>query len=253
MSGDDFTLDINNPNDPKILAWGEQSRQAKTFTERLWGLYTPGLSLHKQERPAFQIGHHRRVADNLLQGTLTTFDAITAVKQQGRRAAVSFQDFFTAEEGLRGQGGRRRDEHAGNIFLGQVVETASRHSLGTVRYVLQKRQSMTLSRSDKSTSISSTRLDSLDPGLEDPDASRREMFVAGLADNSLTNGRGSRRFSIKACRGLFRFQPASQRSKLVRLTPKGSSLHASASTASRRRRLPPCARCPRTTARPFFA
>ena len=27
----------------------------------------------------------------------------------------------------------------------------------------------------------------------------------------------------------------------------------SASTASRRRRLPPCARCPRTTARPFFA
>ena len=44
-----------------------------------------------------------------------------------------------------------------------------------------------------------------------------------------------------------------QRSKLVRLTPKGSSLPASASTASRRRRLPPCARCPRTTARPFFA
>ena len=31
------------------------------------------------------------------------------------------------------------------------------------------------------------------------------------------------------------------------------SLPASASTASRRRRLPPCARCPRTTARPFFA
>ena len=46
---------------------------------------------------------------------------------------------------------------------------------------------------------------------------------------------------------------ADQRSKLVQLTPKGEALARRASTASRRRRPPPCAPCPRTTARPFFA
>ena len=37
-------------------------------------------------------------------------------KQQGRRAAV-LPGFFTVEEGLRGQGGRRRDEHGGQHLL----------------------------------------------------------------------------------------------------------------------------------------
>ena len=50
----------------------------------------------------------------------------------------------------------------GNIFSGQVVGETAKTLSERFGKVLQKRQSMTLSRSDKSTSIS-TQLDSLIP------------------------------------------------------------------------------------------
>lgn len=42
MTGDDFTLDINNPKEPKILCVGNNPTD-RTFTQRLW-VYTTRVS-----------------------------------------------------------------------------------------------------------------------------------------------------------------------------------------------------------------
>ena len=69
----------------------------------------------------------------------------------------------------------------GNIFSGQVVGETAKTLSERFGKVLQKRQSMTLSRSDKSTSIS-TQLDSLIPASKISTLTQG-MFVGAVADN----------------------------------------------------------------------
>mgnify|MGYP003075713279 CR=1 FL=1 len=72
-------------------------------------------------------------------------------------------------------------DQVGNIFSGQVVGETAKTLSERFGKVLQKRQSMTLSRSDKSTSIS-TQLDSLIPASKISTLTQG-MFVGAVADN----------------------------------------------------------------------
>jgi len=69
----------------------------------------------------------------------------------------------------------------GNIFSGQVVGETAKMLSERFGKVLQKRQSMTLSRNDKSTSIS-TQMDSLIPASKISTLTQG-MFVGAVADS----------------------------------------------------------------------
>ena len=69
----------------------------------------------------------------------------------------------------------------GNIFSGQVVSETAKTLSDRFGKVLQKRQSMTINRNDKSTSIS-TQMDSLIPPSKISNLTQG-MFVGAVADN----------------------------------------------------------------------
>src|SRR5690606_16396201 len=69
----------------------------------------------------------------------------------------------------------------GNIFSGQVVGETAKSLSERFGKVLQKRQSITINRNDKSTSIS-TQLDSLIPASKISTLTQG-MFVGAVADN----------------------------------------------------------------------
>ncbi len=69
----------------------------------------------------------------------------------------------------------------GNIFSGQVVGETAKSLSERFGKVLQKRQSMTINRNDKSTSIS-TQLDSLIPASKISTLTQG-MFVGSVSDN----------------------------------------------------------------------
>ena len=69
----------------------------------------------------------------------------------------------------------------GNIFSGQVVGDSAKNLSERFGKVLQKRQSMTINRQDKSTSIS-TQLDSLIPASKISNLTQG-MFVGSVSDN----------------------------------------------------------------------
>ena len=69
----------------------------------------------------------------------------------------------------------------GNIFSGQVVGESAKTLSERFGKVLQKRQSMTINRQDKSTSIS-TQLDSLIPASKISNLTQG-MFVGAVSDN----------------------------------------------------------------------
>ena len=69
----------------------------------------------------------------------------------------------------------------GNIFSGQVVGETAKSLSERFGKVLQKRQSLTINRSDKSTSIS-TQLDSLIPASKISTLTQG-MFVGAVSDN----------------------------------------------------------------------
>jgi hypothetical protein len=69
----------------------------------------------------------------------------------------------------------------GNIFSGQVVGESAKNLSERFGKVLQKRQSLTINRQDKSTSIS-TQLDSLIPASKISNLTQG-MFVGAVSDN----------------------------------------------------------------------
>ena len=69
----------------------------------------------------------------------------------------------------------------GNIFSGQVVGETAKSLSERFGKILQRRQSMTINRNDKSTSVS-TQLDSLIPASKIATLSQG-MFVGAVSDN----------------------------------------------------------------------
>lgn len=75
---------------------------------------------------------------------------------------LGFQDFSQLTRGYGDKESKVIQNTVGNIFSGQVVGETAKNLSERFGKVLQKRQSMTINRNDKSTSIS-TQMDSLIP------------------------------------------------------------------------------------------
>lgn len=178
MSGDDFTLDINNPNDPKILCVGNNPDRQNIYGAAL-GLYNSRIVKLINKKGQLKSGV---IIDELPTIYFKGLDNLIATARSNKVAVLlSFQDFSQLKRDYGDKEAAVVMNTVGNVFSGQVVGDTARMLSERFGKVLQKRQSMTINRNDKSTSIS-TQMDSLIPASKISTLTQG-MFVGAVADN----------------------------------------------------------------------
>jgi DNA-binding transcriptional regulator YbjK len=178
MTGNDFTLDINNPNEPKILCVGNNPDRQNIYSAAL-GLYNSRIVklINKKGQLKSSV-----IIDELPTIYFRGLDNLIATARSNKVAVcLGFQDFSQLKRDYGDKEAAVVMNTVGNIFSGQVVGESAKTLSERFGKVLQKRQSMTINRQDKSTSIS-TQLDSLIPASKISNLTQG-MFVGAVSDN----------------------------------------------------------------------
>jgi DNA-binding transcriptional regulator YbjK len=178
MSGDEFALDINNPDDPKVLVVGNNPDRQNIYGAAL-GLYNSRIVklINKKGQLKSSV-----IIDELPTIYFKGLDNLIATARSNKVAVLlGFQDFSQLKRDYGDKEAAVVMNTVGNIFSGQVVGDTAKNLSERFGKVLQKRQSMTINRNDKSTSIS-TQLDSLIPASKISTLTQG-MFVGAVADN----------------------------------------------------------------------
>jgi hypothetical protein len=178
MTGDDFTLDINNPQNPKILCVGNNPDRQNIYSAAL-GLYNSRIVklINKKGQLKSSV-----IIDELPTIYFRGLDNLIATARSNKVAVcLGFQDFSQLKRDYGDKEAAVVMNTVGNIFSGQVVGESAKNLSERFGKVLQKRQSLTINRQDKSTSIS-TQLDSLIPASKISNLTQG-MFVGAVSDN----------------------------------------------------------------------
>ncbi len=178
MTGDDFSLDINNPNEPKILCVGNNPDRQNIYSAAL-GLYNSRIVklINKKGQLKSSV-----IIDELPTIYFRGLDNLIATARSNKVAVcLGFQDYSQLTRDYGDKESKVIQNTVGNIFSGQVVGETAKSLSERFGKVLQKRQSMTINRNDKSTSIS-TQLDSLIPASKISTLTQG-MFVGAVSDN----------------------------------------------------------------------
>ncbi|MCI9244161.1 MAG: TraM recognition domain-containing protein [Alistipes sp.] len=178
MSGDEFTLDINNPDDPKVLVVGNNPDRQNIYGAAL-GLYNSRIVklVNKKGQLKSSI-----IIDELPTIYFKGLDNLIATARSNKVATLlGFQDFSQLKRDYGDKEAAVVMNTVGNIFSGQVVGETAKTLSERFGKVLQKRQSMTINRNDTSTSIS-TQMDSLIPQSKISTLTQG-IFVGAVADN----------------------------------------------------------------------
>ncbi len=178
MTGDDFSLDINNPKEPKILCVGNNPDRQNIYSAAL-GLYNSRIVklINKKGQLKSSV-----IIDELPTIYFRGLDNLIATARSNKVAVcLGFQDFSQLIRDYGDKEAKVIQNTVGNIFSGQVVGETARNLSERFGKVLQKRQSITINRNDKSTSIS-TQLDSLIPASKISTLTQG-MFVGAVSDN----------------------------------------------------------------------
>jgi hypothetical protein len=178
MTGDDFSLDINNPKEPKILCVGNNPDRQNIYSAAL-GLYNSRIVklINKKGQLKSSV-----IIDELPTIYFRGLDNLIATARSNKVAVcLGFQDYSQLIRDYGDKEAKVIQNTVGNIFSGQVVGETAKSLSERFGKVLQKRQSMTINRNDKSTSIS-TQLDSLIPASKISTLTQG-MFVGSVSDN----------------------------------------------------------------------
>ena len=178
MTGDDFLLDINNPNEPKVLVVGNNPDRQNIYSAAL-GLYNSRIVklINKKKQLKSSV-----IIDELPTIYFRGLDNLIATARSNKVAVcLGFQDFSQLTRDYGDKESKVIQNTVGNVFSGQVVGETAKTLSERFGKVLQQRQSMTINRNDKSTSIS-TQMDSLIPASKISNLTQG-MFVGAVSDN----------------------------------------------------------------------
>ena len=178
MTGDDFSLDINNPREPKVLVVGNNPGRQNIYSAAL-GLYNSRIVklINKKKQLKSSV-----IIDELPTIYFRGLDNLIATARSNKVAVcLGFQDFSQLTRDYGDKESKVIQNTVGNVFSGQVVGETAKTLSERFGKVLQQRQSMTINRNDKSTSIS-TQLDSLIPASKISNLTQG-MFVGAVSDN----------------------------------------------------------------------
>lgn len=178
MTGDDFTLDINNPESPKILCVGNNPDRQNIYSAAL-GLYNSRIVklINKKDRLKSAV-----IIDELPTIYFRGLDTLIATARSNKvSVCLGFQDFSQLIRDYGDKESKVIQSTVGNIFSGQVVGETAKALSERFGKILQKRQSLTINRNDKSTSIN-TQMDALIPSSKISNLTQG-MFVGAVSDN----------------------------------------------------------------------
>ena len=178
MSDSEFTLDINNPEDPKILCVGNNPDRQNIYGAAL-GLYNSRIVKLINKKGMLKSSV---IIDELPTIYFKGLDNLIATARSNKVAVcLGFQDFSQLVRDYGDKEAKVVMNTVGNIFSGQVVGETAKTLSERFGKVLQKRQSITINRQDKSTSIN-TQMDSLIPPSKISSLTQG-MFVGSVSDN----------------------------------------------------------------------
>lgn len=178
MTGDDFTLDLNNPESPKILCVGNNPDRQNIYSAAL-GLYNSRIVklINKKGQLKSAV-----IIDELPTIYFRGIDNLIATARSNKVAVcLGFQDFSQLNRDYGDKESKVIQNTVGNIFSGQVVGETAKNLSERFGKILQQRQSISINRQDTSTSIN-TQMDSLIPASKIANLSQG-TFVGSVADN----------------------------------------------------------------------
>ena len=178
MTGNDFTLDINNPASPKILVVGNNPDRQNIYSAAL-GLYNSRIVklINKKKQLKSSV-----IIDELPTIYFRGLDNLIATARSNKVAVcLGFQDFSQLTRDYGEKESRVIQNTVGNVFSGQVVGETAKTLSERFGKVLQRRQSVSINRQDVSTSIN-TQMDSLIPASKISNLTQG-MFVGAVSDN----------------------------------------------------------------------
>ena len=178
MSDSEFTLDINNPEEPKILCVGNNPDRQNIYGAAL-GLYN--------SRIVKLINKKGMLKSSVIIDELPTIyfkglvNLIATARSNKVAVCLGFQDFSQLVRDYGDKEAKVVMNTVGNIFSGQVVGETAKTLSERFGKVLQKRQSISINRQDVSTSIN-TQMDALIPPSKISGLTQG-MFVGSVSDN----------------------------------------------------------------------
>jgi uncharacterized membrane protein YgdD (TMEM256/DUF423 family) len=178
LSGSDFTLDINNPDEPKLLCIGNNPQKIQIYGAVI------SLYINRLIKLVNQKGRRKcsLVFDELPTVDINNIDVLIATARSNKvSTCLGIQDFSQ----LRKDYGRERADvimnSVGNIIAGQSTGDTAKNISDRIGRVMQDRESLSINRSD--TSISrSKQLEAAVPPSRIAALSSGE-FTGILADN----------------------------------------------------------------------
>ena len=178
MTGNDFSLDINNPQEPKILCVGNNPDRQNIYSAAL-GLYNSRIVklINKKGQLKSTV-----IIDELPTIYFRGLDNLIATARSNKVAVcLGFQDFSQLNRDYGEKESKVIQNTVGNIFSGQVVGETAKTLSERFGNILQQRQSVSINRQDVSTSVN-TQLDSLIPASKIANLSQG-TFVGSVSDN----------------------------------------------------------------------
>ena len=178
MTGNDFSLDINNPASPKILCVGNNPDRQNIYSAAL-GLYNSRIVrlINKKGRLKSSI-----IIDELPTIYFRGLDNLIATARSNRVAVcLGFQDFSQLERDYGDKEAKVIFNTVGNIFSGQVVGDTARTLSDRFGKIVQLRESQSVSN-ENITHSTNTQLDALIPPSKISNLTQG-MFVGSVADN----------------------------------------------------------------------
>jgi len=178
LSGSDFTLDINNPSDPKIVSMGNNPQKIQTYGAVL-SLFVSRLIKQVNQKGKLKSS---LIFDEFPTIYLNNIDSLIATARSNKvSTCLGIQDFSQ----LRKDYGREQADViiniVGNIVCGQVSGDTAKQLSERFGKIMQDRESLSINSSD--TSISRSRqLESAVPPSKISTLSSGE-FVGMTADN----------------------------------------------------------------------
>jgi type IV secretory pathway TraG/TraD family ATPase VirD4 len=178
LSGNDFTLDINNPEKPKIVCVGNNPEKQQ--------IYGAVLSLYIS-RLIRQVNRKSMMKSSLVFDEFPTIyfnnmDSLIATARSNKVATtLAMQDFSQLKKDYGKEQADVIVNITGNIISGQVMGETSKLLSERFGKIMQDRQSVSVNRMDTSVS-QSKQLDSAVPASKIASLSSGE-FVGMIADN----------------------------------------------------------------------
>ena len=178
MTGDDFTLDINNPDAPKILCVGNNPDRQNIYSAAL-GLYNSRIVrlINKKGKLKSAV-----IIDELPTIYFRGLDNLIATARSNKVAVcLGFQDFSQLTRDYGDKESKVIQNTVGNIFSGQVVGDTAETLSKRFGKILQQRKSVSFAQGSTTLSTN-TQMDSLIPPSKIGNLSQG-MFVGAVADN----------------------------------------------------------------------